>query len=307
MESLDKETFSFWITHPEELIPTDFQQLKEAIGQYPYCQPLYTLTAKAASIHQKSHAIGYVRQAAAYALSRNALRKQIENEFQWSDNLLSRLNELPMKIPDDYLKESYAVFKQKAEQNRSLPGLTFLDFAKPDGADAAGRDTPTAEKTAVPSPESQETAQPETVESPPLDDSLLTEKTIQTELEQQTQRLAPEAGTPGETGPMSEAEAPAQPSVRQQELSIIDAFIKKEPQISRVRLDANDPPKQEDLANRSVGSGNGLATESFAKILIKQGKIDRAIDIYQKLMVKNPEKKLYFADKIAELKTQQAQ
>ena len=303
MESLDKETFSFWVTHPEELIPADFQQLQQAMAQYPYCQPLYTLGAKAASVHQKGHAIGYVRQAAAYALSRNALRKLIENEFQWSDNLLSRLNELPMKIPDDYLKESYAVFKQKAEQNRSLPGLTFLDFVKSDG------DHSSADEMAVsPSLDGSEQPQPKAVQSLPLlDDALLTENALQTELEQQTQQRATDPETSPVDGTEVEAQletpTPVEPSARQQELDMIDAFIKKEPQISRVRLNSSEPDRQEDLSTRAAGSTNGLATEAFAKILVRQGKIDRAIDIYEKLMVKNPEKRLYFADKIEELRT----
>lgn len=37
--------------------------------------------------------------------------------------------------------------------------------------------------------------------------------------------------------------------------------------------------------------------------MIKQGKIDKAIDIYEKLILKYPQKKAYFAEKIENLKS----
>src|SRR5205823_4651295 len=69
------------------------------------------------------------RQAAAHALSRNALRKLIENEFQWSENLLTKLDELSARhvpVPDDYQQESYALFKSKAGVSTGFPKLPLL-------------------------------------------------------------------------------------------------------------------------------------------------------------------------------------
>ena len=50
-------------------------------------------------------------------------------------------------------------------------------------------------------------------------------------------------------------------------------------------------------------SENAIISESLAIILGKQGKIDKAIDMYKKLSLRNPEKNLYFADRIKELTT----
>ena len=88
---------------------------------------------------------------------------------------------------------------------------------------------------------------------------------------------------------------------RQRQLDLIDSFIKKEPRIPPVRAKLGEPLEQEDLAKRNKPTGGGFVTESFAKILAKQGKPDKARDIYEKLMAKNPEKKAYFAAKISEL------
>ncbi|WP_266366702.1 hypothetical protein [Tellurirhabdus rosea] len=278
MDHLDKETFSFWVTHPDELLATDFQMLQQAVEEHPYCQALYILGAKAASVHQRSQAMEWIRQAAAHALSRNALRKLIDNEFNWSENLLTRLNELSLNhvsIPDDYQKESYALFRERAEQSRTFPSVSFLDFRK------------AAEEVYGQEPEPQGADL-----LPIVDDTTVTENALQSELEQ--------TPTPAEPA------VPEPNPVRQQQLDIIEQFIRNEPQITRVRLKPGEQAPQEDLAARRVApTGGGLVTESFAKILIKQGKFDKAIDIYQKLMVKNPEKKSYFADQIRELESRQ--
>ena len=261
MLALDKETFSYWVTHPDDLTSTDFVQLQESLSMYPYCQSLHTLTAKAASMHQRGQAITYVRQAAAHALSRNALRKLIDNEFHWSENLLTKLNELSAKhvpIPDDYQQESYAIFKSRAGLTNGFPRLPLLRLP--------GQAEPT-----VPMPE----------------DPTLAESNLQNDLSQIAETITDQP-TPADLE-------------RQRQIDLIDSFIKKEPRIPPVRPKLGEPLDQEDLTKRNKVIGGGLVTESFAKILEKQGKLDKARDVYKNLMVKNPEKKAYFAAKITEL------
>lgn len=267
MEALDKETFSYWVTHPDDLTATDFLQLQESLTAYPYCQSLHTLTAKAASVYQRSQAIGYVRQAAAHALSRNALRKLIENEFQWSDNLLTRLNELSAKhvpIPDDYQQESFALFKAKVGLGKDFPTLALLRLP------LLNEPEPLA---TIPTPE----------------DPTLAETNLQNDLAQIAEPVADQPVL-----------SPADKE-RQRQFDLIESFIKNEPRISPVRTKPGEVLEQEDLTKRSKPSGDGLVTESFAKILVKQGKIEKAREMYRKLMVKNPEKKAYFAAKLGEL------
>jgi hypothetical protein len=45
-----------------------------------------------------------------------------------------------------------------------------------------------------------------------------------------------------------------------------------------------------------------MGTETLAKLYVLQGKTDLAISIYQKLMVKFPEKNSYFASQIQKIK-----
>ncbi len=273
MQAVDKETFSYWVTHPDDLTPTDLQVLQESLSQFPYCQSLYTLTAKAASLHRKSQTVSYTRLAAAHALSRSALRKLMDNEFQWSDNLLTKLNELSARqvpIPEDYQHESYALFKSKLGYSNGLVDLPLIRIPEP-----------TMPELVIPEP----------------DDSTLSESNLQHDLIQQSETEVPVPAP----SPMEAA--------RQRQIELIENFIKNEPRLAPLRAKLNDPVEQVDLAERNqpvaVGRG-GLATESFARIMLNQGKTAKAIEIYEQLSLKNPEKKAYFADKISEIKAGQA-
>ena len=84
--------------------------------------------------------------------------------------------------------------------------------------------------------------------------------------------------------------------------SIIDSFLTKDPGLIRTtksQLEAMG--KQEDLSSGSVRLEKGIVTESYAKILTMQGRKDKAVEVYEKLILKFPEKKAYFASKIQEL------
>lgn len=58
----------------------------------------------------------------------------------------------------------------------------------------------------------------------------------------------------------------------------------------------------EDLGKKSISENESLDTETLAVVLEKQGKLDRAINVYEKLIAKYPEKSSTFAIRISELK-----
>lgn len=71
--------------------------------------------------------------------------------------------------------------------------------------------------------------------------------------------------------------------------------------------DEEIPENVFEMAVNSISKEDGLISESLANIHIKQGRYDKAIDMYRKLSLRNPQKKAYFARKIEHLIKEQEQ
>ncbi len=85
------------------------------------------------------------------------------------------------------------------------------------------------------------------------------------------------------------------------QLSIIDEFIVKSPGLIRSTKGKALNISTEDLSMPSVTIAEEIVTESYANILEMQGQKEKAIVVYEKLILKFPEKKGYFANRIAAL------
>jgi hypothetical protein len=89
-------------------------------------------------------------------------------------------------------------------------------------------------------------------------------------------------------------------SRKQLQSDLIEKFILTNPRIEPVREKSDKPV--EDISKPYVEEKGGLVTETLAKIYISQGYYSRAIDIYEKLSLKFPEKSSYFATQIEKVK-----
>jgi hypothetical protein len=90
-------------------------------------------------------------------------------------------------------------------------------------------------------------------------------------------------------------------SEKRAQIELIKAFSKKEIKLATIKeIEANQ--NNENLANASTSLNEGLISETFATILLQQSKKAMAIEIYEKLALKFPEKRAYFADLIEKSK-----
>jgi hypothetical protein len=81
---------------------------------------------------------------------------------------------------------------------------------------------------------------------------------------------------------------------------LIDKFIQANPRIEPRREKSDTPPV--DISTPSIEENRNFVTETLAKIYVRQGYYSRAIDIYEKLSLKFPEKSSYFATQIEKIK-----
>lgn len=212
---IDSSTLLRFINEPQAISLNDIMLLENMTKKHPFFQLGYSLIAK--GIHSKAPDIANeaIKKAATYALSRNALRKVIENDIDWTNNA-------------------------------SIRGI---------------------EKSAV-----ENTENMDTYPSEHLEDELIASIANNN-----------------------------QNSLLDAQLVIIDEFIRSKPRINQSNQSNEVEEEMEDLSVSSTRLNQPLYTESFAKILIKQSKINEAIEVYQNLMIQIPEKSTYFAAKIEEI------
>jgi hypothetical protein len=89
-------------------------------------------------------------------------------------------------------------------------------------------------------------------------------------------------------------------SKKQLQTRLIDKFIIANPRIEPLKEKTNLPV--EDISKAFVEEEGGFVTETLARIYINQGYYSKAIDIYEKLSLKFPEKNSYFASQIEKVK-----
>jgi hypothetical protein len=94
-------------------------------------------------------------------------------------------------------------------------------------------------------------------------------------------------------------EAPVKEETRLTQADLIERFI-----ILNPRIEPNREKREEPVEDRSVPAydESGFVTETLARIYIGQGYYSKAIDIFEKLTLKFPEKSSYFAAQIEKVK-----
>jgi virulence-associated protein VapD len=86
---------------------------------------------------------------------------------------------------------------------------------------------------------------------------------------------------------------------KKKKAEIIDKFIENNPKISPVKSGSPVVPIQSDI-NKEDNSY--LMTETLAKVYLEQKKYTKAIQAYEILILKYPEKISFFADRISDIK-----
>ncbi len=79
---------------------------------------------------------------------------------------------------------------------------------------------------------------------------------------------------------------------------LITSFINSDP---KIEVSVSDKTEQKDISKESVVDDDSFITETLAKIYVSQKHFGKAINAYEKLSLKYPEKNIYFAHQIKEI------
>jgi hypothetical protein len=84
-------------------------------------------------------------------------------------------------------------------------------------------------------------------------------------------------------------------------MDLIENFLNHSAKQSRIVPAAHEITNNEDFSAKSTEENEDLMTETLANIHIKQERYHKAIEIFERLRLKYPEKSIYFARRIAEM------
>lgn len=312
---MDKERFSTLLKDPSQVTNADIKALNEYRKKYPYFQSLYVVVAKALKDREHPKTEAFIKKAAIYSANRAHLKEIIEGDFKLPEKEAPRTQE-PAKKPVNQeavkasenntraaetpqnqggaAKPSEKV-EQKKEEVKEKEVKTTVEAKEQVSSKADATVSEQRDEAKKASGKTQSTQQ-ETLEDDSHIDSDLAE------IEAAKRRI--EALLSGQLD--EEDSKPKKPlsEKKKNQIEIIEKFIQNEPQIDRERMaEAEGKTDIEDLADKSLLKDEAFETETLAKLMAKQGKLQRAEDIYKKLSLKFPEKSTYFATQIEKLKS----
>ncbi|MBE0649580.1 MAG: hypothetical protein IH595_01950 [Bacteroidales bacterium] len=268
---MNKEQFTEYLLSPDHLRSASLSDLTAFVKEFPYCSTGHVLLTLKLFLDENVIYNSELKTTAIYAGSRKILKKHIDRLGD------SRVQSV---LPDE---EVVSETKKEVVEEQ------------PPSVNAMGTETVGEEKTEVIQEESfdqaknEEALYREVVE--PRDPGSYTVEELKRIIERRIREIE------GKKQQVKKSEVQKNKATSKTE--IIDEFIKNSPSISRPRVSFYDPV---DVAKQSVVDQENIVSETLAKIYMDQGYAEKAIHIYEKLILKFPQKSAYFASLIEEAK-----
>ncbi len=338
----NQQKFLEILKNPYDLDKNTLPFLEKLVEEYPYCQSLQILLAKNLQNFDKLVFEKQVNKAAAYAVNRRKFQKYISGRDRFKTEMEPEVQPTNKEIsaeqtphdatgntgqakplanrqeknistsvvhPIDELKRSGPPTKEKTQdQSRSLIEIVKrrLDEIQNKGKQQYDgkqkNDRIDQKKSSLSDPILKESKLPasEAIVNNNSIEKKVVDKPNHEPIDKNKEGELPakEATTSNELFPYPTMGKQAKkPDINY----LIDKFLKEEP---RIKAKKDLPEKQEDLSVKSTYENPQLVTETLAHVYLKQGNKDKALDIYEKLCLKFPEKSSYFAQKIIAIKNE---
>lgn len=307
---MDKNQFVSLLNHFSGSTATEAAEVNRLVSHYPYSQLLEALAARVSKDHQLNDHQVVLQRAAVYSTDRSVLKEimtavgepemitekdEVTGEAEKAS--LNQLTPLPQPAATDYADEVIHDLERLQELKHNFEALFDQDgvalpiakpaFTAPEKEKDKDRKISKKERIIQMARELEKNNESVTASEPSAAKKKLKKGTeldpIVSEIKATRKKVQPES------------------EKTKEQIEIIDQFIKTKPQLVPSSSPADENP---DLAStlKSGEFGDHIVSETLAEILIRQGKKDKAIEVYKKLIWKFPQKKAYFAAQIEDLR-----
>ena len=255
---MNKDQFISYLTNPSKLNPSTLEELDTLIRDFPYFQSARILYALNLFKENNIRYDAELKTTAIYAGNRNILKKHINRvEKAKTEPAVKPELETP---PVQETKVTETAAPDKTKKGESIK--PSIEYETP-GENTSGEQETSGEKSTK-------------------EDTIVQLKKI---IERRIREIEEEKKQKGE-------EKTTKPLSKKSKLNLIDEFIHNQPSISRTKGKFYDPV---DKARESIVEQEDIVSETLATIYMDQGYYDKAINMYEKLILKIPEKSSYFA------------
>ena len=323
---MNKQNFLNIVRNPASIGAQEIAGLEEVVASFPFCQSAHLLIAKGLRDYGSMHAEQKLKKAAVYSLNRKKLKEIIQrnaetlktvkeikeqiSEIKSSEELLPTVNRIisEQKSEPKTEKRIYSEIEENLKLIERFKSDTYKQLPEADGKvkeEPLSFENPVIrieqisdamEETTV-----TDTTKEETVESLHYVYSSRLEDILLSELEIDSAHHKTDTGLLLDYLDYIHENKLGKMRDKKKQKEIIEKFINADPVIPTLKPHTL-PESQEDLASASSRINKNPVSETFARILLLQGKKDKALEIFEQLILKFPEKKAYFAAEIEKLK-----
>ena len=300
---MNKDQFLSFVDYPDKMTGNDSVLLEEVIKSFPYFQTAHLLYAK--SLHNQN-SINYNQQlkiTAAYATDRKVLHQLITKNAEAKIEFYA--------IPDSEIESKKTEEAGTHTAAEIKEQTTPVVVVEPGSIESTAETATTEHAFEKPIELEQEFINSDFVLNLPselefegkveLPVSTIDEESFsftewlthlnsdngihekKTEITSETRKETAESNEGGQLN----------------QFELIEKFIREEPKISRPKAEFYSPVNK---AKQSVADDITFVSETLAKIYVLQGNYPKAIQAYENLRLKYPEKRLYFASQIKSLR-----
>lgn len=305
---MNKKLFEEYLYNPNELPASSIAELKQIITEYPYFQTAHMLYIK--SLHSNNSILyaAHLKQTACYANDRTLLFRLMKGKHaaQRPFNVEVDVQTAPvlsaaperLLIPELAVAGALAVERQMAKKRaeeiptEALSELVLRRLREIDEEHERKADSREVKR-------SEELAKGESSAAiVPEQDSLLT-KLQHGKFTPHTVEYIHNLEQKIADSDNDFFKSKGDDRVDNMQDKLIDAFLTKQPRIIPQKPTNNE--EVEDISTKSVEEPE-IMTETIAKIYLNQEQYEKAQKIYETLSLKYPQKSIYFADKISQIK-----